>query len=164
MQVRTGLYARNIVITTPPLCVIAFSSVNNMMGGWLTDWLADWLAVCVWTCDEQAMQSEDPHLASFSLSLQPQRGVERGEQHSTNIDTDTDTDPSSVEWQTASATDILVPCFSMTAPGKPLLVDASLRVVGGRRYGVLGSNGCGKSTLLHFLAARRLPIPNGKTT
>jgi ATPase subunit of ABC transporter with duplicated ATPase domains len=65
------------------------------------------------------------------------------------------------EWQTSSATDVIVPCFSMSAPGKSLLVDASLRIVSGKRYGVMGSNGCGKSTLLHFLAARRLPIPNG---
>ena len=99
----------------------------------------------------QEMECDDPHLASFSLSLQPQRGVERED----------DMSEGGVEWQTASATDIIVPCFSMTAPGKNLLIDASLRIVSGRRYGVMGSNGCGKSTLLHFLAARRLPIPNG---
>lgn len=105
----------------------------------------------------QEMHYSDPHLASFSLSLQPQRGVER-------MESQPDTDPASssyAEWQTSSATDIIVPCFTMSAPGKHLLLDASLRLVTGRRYGVLGSNGCGKSTLLHFLAARRLPIPNG---
>lgn len=101
------------------------------------------------------MQSADPHLASFSLTLQAQRGVERGPS------TEDQDSVNGAEWATASATDVVVPCFSLAAPGKNLLVDASLRIVSGRRYGVMGSNGCGKSTLLHFLAARRLPIPNG---
>ena len=80
------------------------------------------------------MPGSDAHLASFSLSLQPQRGVERREAN----------EEGSTEWQTASATDVIIPCFTMTAPGKNLLLDASLRIVSGRRYGVMGSNGCGK--------------------
>jgi ABC-type glutathione transport system ATPase component len=110
----------------------------------------------------QEMQCADPHLASFSLSLQPQRGVARAGDTQQTGHPQQGGQEEEGECQTASATDVIVPCFSMTAPGKNLLVDASLRIVSGKRYGVMGSNGCGKSTLLHFLAARRLPIPNGK--
>lgn len=59
----------------------------------------------------------------------------------------------------AAARDIIVPCFSISAPNRPLFVDASLKLSAGRRYGLLGPNGRGKTTLLKFLAARRLPMP-----
>lgn len=58
--------------------------------------------------------------------------------------------------------DIVVPSFSIAAPGaKALLTDASLRLRKGRRYALVGNNGSGKSTLLRFLAQRpcRLPVP-----
>ena len=61
--------------------------------------------------------------------------------------------------KTLSARDIIVPNFSITAPHRVLFNDASLRLVAGRRYGLLAPNGRGKSTLLKFIAARRLPIP-----
>ena len=61
--------------------------------------------------------------------------------------------------KTLSARDIIVPNFSITAPHRILFNDASLRLVAGRRYGLLAPNGRGKSTLLKFIAARRLPIP-----
>ncbi|KAL3787091.1 hypothetical protein ACHAWO_008571 [Cyclotella atomus] len=40
--------------------------------------------------------------------------------------------------------------------GADLLVDASLILAGGRRYGLMGRNGCGKTTLLTALASREL--------
>ena len=40
--------------------------------------------------------------------------------------------------------------------GQPLLEDASLRMVRGKRYALIGRNGKGKSTLLKALAARRV--------
>jgi hypothetical protein len=84
-----------------------------------------------------------------------------------------------------SATDVVLPCFSISAPARTLFVDASLRLASGRRYGkfimenvvwinltkwifvfvvyklkgLLGPNGRGKSTLLQCLAARKLPVP-----
>lgn len=58
-----------------------------------------------------------------------------------------------------SARDIIVPNFSISAPHRVLFNDANLRLVAGRRYGLLAPNGRGKSTLLKFIAARRLPIP-----
>lgn len=60
-----------------------------------------------------------------------------------------------------SATDIVIPNFSIAAPSRALFSNSSLRLASGRRYGLLGPNGRGKSTLLRFLAARRLPIPEG---
>ena len=61
--------------------------------------------------------------------------------------------------KTLSARDIIVPNFSISAPHRVLFSDATLRLVAGRRYGLLAPNGRGKSTLLKFIAARRLPIP-----
>ena len=55
--------------------------------------------------------------------------------------------------------DVVVKGLSISAPEKPLLVNADLALVAGRRYGLVGANGRGKSTLLRFLAARRLPVP-----
>ena len=55
--------------------------------------------------------------------------------------------------------DVVVKGLSISAPEKPLLVNADLALVAGRRYGLVGANGRGKSTLLRFIAARRLPVP-----
>jgi len=63
----------------------------------------------------------DVELDAFSLSVQA--GAHNG------------------EGTTLSATDVVVPCFSISAPGRPLLIDASLKLVAGRRYGLLGPNG-----------------------
>lgn len=62
-----------------------------------------------------------------------------------------------------SATDVVVESFTMQAPAKALLADATLRLAAGRRYGLLGPNGCGKSTLLKFLGQRpcQFPMPPG---
>ena len=55
--------------------------------------------------------------------------------------------------------DVVVRGVSVSAPSKPLLVNADLVLSHGRRYGLIGANGRGKSTLLRFLAARKLPVP-----
>ena len=49
--------------------------------------------------------------------------------------------------------------FNLPNPGggSDLIEDASLSLVPGRRYGLIGRNGKGKSTLLKHLAARRVP-------
>ncbi|KAF7489921.1 ATP-binding cassette sub-family F member 1 [Sarcoptes scabiei] len=51
--------------------------------------------------------------------------------------------------------------FSMSAAGKELLVNASLSITLGRRYGLVGPNGHGKTTLMRHIAdkrALRLPL------
>jgi hypothetical protein len=63
-------------------------------------------------------------LPSFSLSI-------KGESTSAGDD----------NLKCLSATDIIVPSFTITAPERPLFVDASLRIVSGRKYGLLGPNG-----------------------
>ena len=42
---------------------------------------------------------------------------------------------------TLSAIDIIIPSFSLSAPSRTLLADASLRIVSGKKYGLLGPNG-----------------------
>ena len=56
--------------------------------------------------------------------------------------------------------DVVIKGISISAPEKPLIVNADLTLSRGRRYGLIGANGRGKSTLLRFLAARRLPVPS----
>ncbi|KAJ0412114.1 hypothetical protein ATCC90586_004034 [Pythium insidiosum] len=48
--------------------------------------------------------------------------------------------------------DIHVPRFTMNFKGKTLLSDTSLKLVQGRRYGLIGKNGAGKTTLLRFIS------------
>lgn len=48
--------------------------------------------------------------------------------------------------------DIHVSNFNITFGGKILLQDAALRLVHGRRYGLIGRNGIGKTTLLKHMA------------
>ncbi|KAG8465277.1 hypothetical protein KFE25_002584 [Diacronema lutheri] len=53
--------------------------------------------------------------------------------------------------------DVHVKSFTLLAPdGRPLLESASLRLSGGRKYGLLGQNGAGKSSLLRAIAAYEL--------
>ncbi|KEH42262.1 putative adenosinetriphosphatase [Medicago truncatula] len=49
--------------------------------------------------------------------------------------------------------------FSVSARGKELLKNASVKISHGKRYGLLGPNGMGKSTLLKLLAWRKIPVP-----
>ena len=56
--------------------------------------------------------------------------------------------------------DINVEGFSINAQGKQLFENADLKIVFGRRYGLLGPNGQGKSTLLKMIACRELAIPH----
>nr|XP_043614269.1 ABC transporter F family member 4-like [Erigeron canadensis] len=59
----------------------------------------------------------------------------------------------------ANVKDITVNNFSVSAPGKQLLKNASLTISHGKRYGLVGPNGTGKSTLLKLLAWREIPVP-----
>lgn len=43
--------------------------------------------------------------------------------------------------KTASSLDVLAASVSISAPSRPLLIDAKVRLVYGRRYGLLGPNG-----------------------
>ncbi|ESO86252.1 hypothetical protein LOTGIDRAFT_167298 [Lottia gigantea] len=55
--------------------------------------------------------------------------------------------------------DIHIDHLSMRFHGAELLMNTSLNLNVGRRYGLIGTNGCGKSSLLSSLEARELPIP-----
>ncbi|CAG2174638.1 unnamed protein product [Oppiella nova] len=50
---------------------------------------------------------------------------------------------------------IKVECFTISAAGKELLVNASLSITMGRRYGLIGPNGYGKTTLMRHIADKR---------
>ena len=53
--------------------------------------------------------------------------------------------------------DVIVDGVTLAFAGKELLSRTALRLVGGRRYALLGRNGVGKSTLLRRIAAGALP-------
>ncbi|CAM8905921.1 unnamed protein product [Rhodiola kirilowii] len=59
----------------------------------------------------------------------------------------------------ANVKDITVDNFSVSARGKELLKNASVKISHGKRYGLVGPNGMGKSTLLKLLAWRKIPVP-----
>ncbi|KAL6501436.1 ABC transporter F member 4 [Orobanche gracilis] len=59
----------------------------------------------------------------------------------------------------ANIKDINIDNFSVSARGKELLKNASVKITHGKRYGLVGPNGMGKSTLLKLLAWRNLPVP-----
>ena len=50
------------------------------------------------------------------------------------------------------AQDVHVHNFDLIMHGKALLSEANLRLVHGRRYGIVGRNGCGKTTMLKAIA------------
>ena len=55
--------------------------------------------------------------------------------------------------------DINIPSVSISAHNKELLINTELRIVHGRKYGLVGPNGTGKSTLLKMIAYGQLSIP-----
>ncbi|KAG0471725.1 hypothetical protein HPP92_016271 [Vanilla planifolia] len=59
----------------------------------------------------------------------------------------------------ANIRDITIDNFSVSARGKELLKNASVKISHGKRYGLVGPNGMGKSTLLKLLAWRKIPVP-----
>ncbi|KAL0440696.1 UNVERIFIED_CONTAM: ABC transporter F family member 4 [Sesamum radiatum] len=59
----------------------------------------------------------------------------------------------------ANVKDITIDTFSVSARGKELLKNASVKISHGKRYGLVGPNGMGKSTLLKLLAWRKIPVP-----
>lgn len=56
--------------------------------------------------------------------------------------------------------DIHVENFDISIAGRPLLKNASLKLIHGRRFGLVGRNGMGKSTLLRHISAREIAIPD----
>jgi ATP-binding cassette subfamily F protein 3 len=57
---------------------------------------------------------------------------------------------------------IHLPSVSLCYEGNELLVDSTMDIIKGHRYGLLGRNGCGKSTLLSQIAAGGIPgLPHG---
>ncbi|KAK6235483.1 ABC transporter-like [Theobroma cacao] len=59
----------------------------------------------------------------------------------------------------ANVKDITIDNFSVSARGKELLKNTSVKISHGKRYGLVGPNGMGKSTLLKLLAWRKIPVP-----
>ncbi|XP_074343650.1 ABC transporter F family member 4 [Apium graveolens] len=59
----------------------------------------------------------------------------------------------------ANVKDITIDNFSVSARGKELLKNTSVKISHGQRYGLVGPNGMGKSTLLKLLAWRKIPVP-----
>lgn len=59
-------------------------------------------------------------------------------------------------------------CFTklcMSIKGRELLIDATIKLKFGQRYGFIGQNGCGKTSLLRGMAAGLIPgMPEGRRT
>ena len=108
--------------------------------------------------EDMAMHREfESGLANYSLSISGRGAMVASDDEEDEDDGGGD----AVKRKTLSATDVIVPCFTITAPHRVLFFDAALKLVSGRRYGLIGPNGRGKTTLLKFIASRRLPVPDG---
>lgn len=59
--------------------------------------------------------------------------------------------------QLEKVTDVIVNSFSVSVAGRDLLKDASLKIVIGRKYGLIGRNGIGKSTFIGALVRHEIP-------
>ncbi|KAF8359223.1 abcf-2 [Pristionchus pacificus] len=56
--------------------------------------------------------------------------------------------------------DVKVESLTVTFHGREIVVDTTLEINMGRRYGLIGLNGSGKSTLLQAIYNRELPLPD----
>lgn len=56
--------------------------------------------------------------------------------------------------------DVLVEKVDISYQGNSILENATLNMVAGHRYGLVGPNGCGKSTLLRVLGCNEIPFPS----
>jgi ABC-type multidrug transport system ATPase subunit len=52
--------------------------------------------------------------------------------------------------------DIILPNITIIAGGKTLLEDSMLRLVQGRKYGLVGRNGIGKTTLINAICRKEI--------
>ena len=55
--------------------------------------------------------------------------------------------------------DIKIESFSLNYYSQNLILETTIELNFGRRYGLIGANGCGKSTFMECLANREVPIP-----
>lgn len=53
-------------------------------------------------------------------------------------------------------TDIIIPGLTLVAGGKTLLEGAALKIVQGRKYGLVGRNGIGKTTLINAISRKEI--------
>ena len=104
---------------------------------------------------EAARKALLQRLEGFSFSVDTVRGG------SSRGDGDNSEEDAGATATSSRDRDVVIKGLSISAPAKPLLVNADVTLSHGRRYGLIGANGRGKSTLLRFLAARKLPgIPS----
>ena len=68
-------------------------------------------------------------------------------------------DATSKDTQQDLSDDIKIENFSISAKGNCLYDNAELRIIHGRKYGIIGPNGKGKTTLLRCIGAKLLKIP-----
>jgi ATP-binding cassette subfamily F protein 2 len=59
-----------------------------------------------------------------------------------------------------TASDVKFDSFSVSVGGNHLVVDCSLELNQGCRYGLIGDNGTGKSNVLAAIASREVPLPS----
>jgi ATP-binding cassette subfamily F protein 3 len=55
--------------------------------------------------------------------------------------------------------DLTIDNVDVSVVGRQLIKNSSLKLVAGRRYGLVGRNGAGKSTLLRAISSRELDVP-----
>lgn len=101
------------------------------------------------------------HKEKRKLKLQKQREEEEEAELIQKLDSNFTVSTSATQSTQLVDNSLKVDCFTISAAGKELLVNASLSITLGRRYGLIGPNGHGKTTLMRHIADKKaLHLPS----
>ena len=104
--------------------------------------------------NEESKEKKLTHKEKRKLKLQKQRDAEESETIQ-RLDANFTVSTSATQSTQLLDNSLKVDCFTISAAGKELLVNASLSITLGRRYGLIGPNGHGKTTLMRHIADKK---------
>lgn len=105
---------------------------------------------------QEKKQAKKEQIAVQKQALEKEKALNESPEDAYSVRLSSNPDMAAI----ANAKDIKVEGFSVAARGKDLLVNTSLTISHGHRYGLVGPNGKGKTTLMKLLATRQLPVPD----
>jgi ATP-binding cassette subfamily F protein 1 len=104
---------------------------------------------------QQQKHAKKAQLAAQKEAIEKEKALNESPEDAYSVKLSSQPDPSAI----ANARDIKVEGFSVAARGKDLLLNTSLTISHGHRYGLVGPNGKGKTSLMKLLVSKQLPVP-----